>query len=604
MNIVKLIKKKISWEDIANKALENQNLISDIRVNAYSVSVMREGWWEWIKAFCGYGTKQVDPGKVETLKNLKDHLAAYFSKVLHRFLAELEIHEESGVEEDLRIAAKESLAQIIQQLEKNIKDTTLPTSQAIQIAHSHTIKSLIHLRHQFLPRNPTPHFFKIKAKEGIRGEKWGVMKPAPYAENMVLSGGGVKGVGYVGAYRAMEGAGTLSHLRRVAGSSAGAVPATLVASGMDAEALQNASERFSYLKILVGQSKDSLIGQGETFGKEGYFKGTYLIDELNQEIIGSIRCFFEQFSEEQLSEKINTLKKDQQLTEAEEREILNLREALKKKENHGLKEIPSLLEEEKLSLLITFHHLALLRKIDSSKFKELTVTGFDITKNKEQYFNAEKTPEMHIARAVRISISIPWVYRSITTDQGDAYEDGAVGSRIPTEIYPNLSKTLVLGFDDNGHFYKVVHHERIEETPSMKDRLINSLEECISENKNILKDIIRDERKLRRAGANAYDVYHGDLQMMSFLASPKHIHAAELQAEARMWEQLAARQNHVTYDVFDALEQAMEQMTPLELEHIVLEYNKPPKANDKLIELDRKGIVLAAQRELAQRSIY
>ncbi|OHE74818.1 MAG: hypothetical protein A3F67_06130 [Verrucomicrobia bacterium RIFCSPHIGHO2_12_FULL_41_10] len=91
---------------------------------------------------------------------------------------------------------------------------------------------------------------------------------------------------------------------------------------------------------------------------------------------------------------------------------------------------------------------------------------------------------------------------------------------------------------------------------------------------------------------------------MSFLASPKHIHAAELQAEARMWEQLAARQNHVTYDVFDALEQAMEQMTPLELEHIVLEYNKPPKANDKLIELDRKGIVLAAQRELAQRSIY
>jgi predicted acylesterase/phospholipase RssA/ankyrin repeat protein len=50
-------------------------------------------------------------------------------------------------------------------------------------------------------------------------------------ENIVLQGGGAKGIAYLGVFKGMEEAGTLKGVKRIAGTSAGAIYAALVATG-------------------------------------------------------------------------------------------------------------------------------------------------------------------------------------------------------------------------------------------------------------------------------------------------------------------------------------------------------------------------------------
>lgn len=55
--------------------------------------------------------------------------------------------------------------------------------------------------------------------------------------NLVFEGGGVKGIAYGGALKVMEEKGILDGLQRVAGTSAGAITATLLAVGYLADAV-------------------------------------------------------------------------------------------------------------------------------------------------------------------------------------------------------------------------------------------------------------------------------------------------------------------------------------------------------------------------------
>src|SRR5687768_11756983 len=56
----------------------------------------------------------------------------------------------------------------------------------------------------------------------------------PVIDNLVFEGGGVLGATYAGAVEVLEERGVLQRARRVAGTSAGAITATLLAAGADA----------------------------------------------------------------------------------------------------------------------------------------------------------------------------------------------------------------------------------------------------------------------------------------------------------------------------------------------------------------------------------
>ncbi|XP_031568243.1 uncharacterized protein LOC116302953 [Actinia tenebrosa] len=69
-------------------------------------------------------------------------------------------------------------------------------------------------------------------------------------ENLVFEGGGNKGMAYVGVLQILESAGVMKKIRRVAGASAGAIIAALIALGFDSQELKEFLEQ-DLRKILV-----------------------------------------------------------------------------------------------------------------------------------------------------------------------------------------------------------------------------------------------------------------------------------------------------------------------------------------------------------------
>jgi NTE family protein len=58
-------------------------------------------------------------------------------------------------------------------------------------------------------------------------------------KNLVFEGGGVKGVAYGGSLEALDQEGVLDEIEKVAGTSAGAITATMVALGYSANYIKN-----------------------------------------------------------------------------------------------------------------------------------------------------------------------------------------------------------------------------------------------------------------------------------------------------------------------------------------------------------------------------
>lgn len=70
--------------------------------------------------------------------------------------------------------------------------------------------------------------------------------------NLVFKGGGVKGTAYAGALQALQDRGILKGVQRVAGASAGAITAALVACGYTAEEITTLAYSLDFTKIKDG----------------------------------------------------------------------------------------------------------------------------------------------------------------------------------------------------------------------------------------------------------------------------------------------------------------------------------------------------------------
>ena len=68
--------------------------------------------------------------------------------------------------------------------------------------------------------------------------------------NLVFEGGGVKGIAYSGAIKILEKKGIMKDIQRVAGTSAGAITATLLAVGVDADGVQKIVGGTSFRKFM------------------------------------------------------------------------------------------------------------------------------------------------------------------------------------------------------------------------------------------------------------------------------------------------------------------------------------------------------------------
>jgi NTE family protein len=103
--------------------------------------------------------------------------------------------------------------------------------------------------------------------------------------DLVLEGGGVKGIGLVGAISVLEERGYRLH--RVAGTSAGAIVGSLVAAGMRASELIEVMNAVDYTRFQDATALSHLGLPGEALSvlfDEGAFKGDYLVEWLGHHL--------------------------------------------------------------------------------------------------------------------------------------------------------------------------------------------------------------------------------------------------------------------------------------------------------------------------------
>ncbi len=227
-----------------------------------------------------------------------------------------------------------------------------------------------------------------------------IVVPAAPITKLAFRGGGAKGAVYPGAIRALERFGVLKDIDTVAGSSAGSIIAMFVALGFNRTEIEAVSRDLDFFKFLDVSYKNNVADRGICDGKILYQTFKSLIrKKVDEHVIHLLKLVGTETLDEDF--KNNT--------------IVKLKKLRKK--------------------TITFHDLAYLNKLykkytNQNILKDLIITGTNVTDNELAVFSAKSTPNLEIAKAIRISASYPIVFKAVNYN-GKKYIDGGAMDNLP-----------------------------------------------------------------------------------------------------------------------------------------------------------------------------
>lgn len=206
-------------------------------------------------------------------------------------------------------------------------------------------------------------------------------------KNLVLEGGGVRGLAYAGVFSVLEQKGILQQVEKVGGSSAGSIAGMLVCVGYNAAEIDSLM-----MELPVQKFKD---GYGGLIGKYKRLKNDYGLFKGNA---------FERWLQQLIAYKTGK---------------------------------PKLTFEQ-------LHQLHLTNRL----YKDLYCTGTNLSKQQLEIFSHETTPDMPIALAVRISGSVPLYFEPVALDNHlkkikrsdtvsfvNYYVDGGMLSNYPISMF-------------------------------------------------------------------------------------------------------------------------------------------------------------------------
>ncbi|MFJ3367745.1 patatin-like phospholipase family protein [Pseudomonas sp. NPDC086251] len=267
----------------------------------------------------------------------------------------------------------------------------------------------------------------------------------PDIERLVLSGGGAKGVAFSGMVKALEENQALDKIRSISGSSAGAISAAFLASGMDHAGFDKMSDETNLVSLLDSQNKvlgplqhaSSVLGKGAAKipGKAGNI-GRLLFDLMPrlQTKAMPLETLIREKMIESILARFNQARNDLQ-RELPEKVEVHIKEILK-------------------TNFVTFGDLEKLSK-DIPEIKQLHITGTAMFDDRPQMvvFNASLTPDLDVAVAAHISGSLPVVFQK-PSEQGlafqadgerTAFQDGGIMLNTPVmELYePQFPMSII-----------------------------------------------------------------------------------------------------------------------------------------------------------------
>ena len=203
--------------------------------------------------------------------------------------------------------------------------------------------------------------------------------------NLVFKGGGVRGIAYMGALQVLEEKDILKNIQRVAGTSAGAIAATLTSFRMS---VAETIDVFNTLDInKIPQSRSLLLSPhfSPVKGHENY-----------RRLVTNYGWYSSEYFYIWLQDIIARF-------------------------CHG-------------SCQATF---ADFRKLGH---RDLYVVATNLSRHRSEVFSAKDTPEVCVADAVRMSMSIPLYFEALQFDgqsfgSGDYYVDGGIYANYPIHLF-------------------------------------------------------------------------------------------------------------------------------------------------------------------------
>ena len=234
-------------------------------------------------------------------------------------------------------------------------------------------------------------------------------------KNLVFEGGGILGIAYLGALDYLNELGILPDIEQVAGSSSGAIASCLICFNLPFIETKKMASSFDYKKM-IEKKMIPLRNTNDDFKKnfEKIFGDINSIYRLTNNYGWYSSNYFYDWIKKVIASQFNQSKKKPPYTF----EDFN---------NDDL-------------------------HINNRSFKELFITGTDISHKKSVIFSYETTPKMEVAQALRISMSIPLYFEAVkisekqgNTTRNYVYADGGIMRNYPINL-----------FDYNGINYETI----------------------------------------------------------------------------------------------------------------------------------------------------
>lgn len=229
------------------------------------------------------------------------------------------------------------------------------------------------------------------------------VKTFPY-RNLAFKGGGVRGIAYIGVLEILEREGILPQIERVAGTSVGAITATMVSMRLDYNTTKSLLDSLEFSRIPQASTKESekpdlmdqlklrdLACYGRLFNGFGWYSSSYFYNWLQQTI--AAHC-----------------------------------------DGNGM---------------------ATFADFKAHGFRDLYIVAANLTKHRAETFSYETTPDVAVADAVRMSMSIPFFFEALYFDgkqfgQGDLYVDGGMYDNYPVHMFDDPKYAVKRRHFNNG----------------------------------------------------------------------------------------------------------------------------------------------------------
>ena len=233
----------------------------------------------------------------------------------------------------------------------------------------------------------------------------------PY-KNLALSGGGILGVAYLGLLDYLYKINLVPQLTRIAGTSAGAITACITSFNLPFNELKQIADSLDYSKV---PGKDD--NNNDTQSPSRLIPKS--IKPQLDNIFGNIDCVYrliKQFGWYSSSYLYEWLKE----------QIANQFDPKLKPPPYTFKDFKN----------FDIHK-------NKTPFKDLYIVGTDPSKSTSVIFSYDSTPDMEVAEAVRISMSVPLLFEAIKsislTDNPQIYVDGGLIYNYPINIFDTIS---------------------------------------------------------------------------------------------------------------------------------------------------------------------